>query len=103
LYFSCKARGQMTHSSLASEVFIEIAADTVKKYLAEIKTMSALSGKPSFDELLVKLKTLNAELTTKALTNIKHVRGQNINATQNLVNKYHQIISSSVNIFVKEL
>lgn len=103
LYFRCKARGQMTHSGLAPEVFIEIAADTVKKYLAEVRAMSASNSKPTFDELLGKLKTLNAELTTKALTTIKDMRSQNINATQNLVNKYHQIIFSSVNIFVKEL
>ncbi len=93
----------MTHQGLTPEVFIEIAADTVKKHLAEVKALSINNNRPSFDVLLGKLKTLNAELTNKALITIKDLHGQNMNATQNLVNKYHQIISSSVSVFVKEL
>jgi len=92
----------MTHDGLTPEVFIEIAAETVRKHLADVKTLSA-DKRPTFDELLGKLKTLNAELTTKALSTIKEVRMQNMNATQNLVSRYHQIIQSSVNLFVKEL
>ena len=93
----------MTHSGLVQEAFIGIAAETVKKHLAEVRAISAGRGRLTFEELLERLKTLNSELSDKALSAIKDLRGQNMNATQKLVAKYHQIISSSVNLFVKEL
>jgi hypothetical protein len=94
----------MTEATITPETFKHIAANVVDKYLAEVTARHAGGeNKPSFEELYGTLKTLNAELTVKAIKLIKTLHRQHVNRTQLLVEEYQQIITSSVQVFVKQL
>ncbi len=84
------------------DIFRKYALSVSDQFKADIAAGEVLSGaKPSFDDLLLKLKELDKALIDKAVKLIDAFKTATGNNADSLTEKCRQVISTTVEDFVK--
>lgn len=80
-----------------ADAFSNIAGTLVDDYITEVQATRRQRGdRPSYEEVFKMLKTLNEELTFRAVKMISRIRQQTGNYPTSLIQDYKKIIDASI-------
>jgi hypothetical protein len=86
------------------DLFRHMAKNIAAQHADEIASITIINGaKPSFDDLMVKLKHLDKALAEQAAKIIESFRSKTNKNTDNLVSECKKVISATIEDFVKTL
>lgn len=87
-----------------TEVFRQKCANISAKFLLDIEAAIAIKGnKPSFEELMKVLQTLDKEITAEGVRVLEAYKTEHSNIPEELTAQFKKVISETVEVFVKKL
>lgn len=86
------------------EVFTKMATNIAARYTIDIQAATAIKGKrPEFEELMKLLQQLDKELTTQGVKTLEAYKNETGDIPDTLTKEIKQIITDTIEQFVKKL
>lgn len=94
----------MSNNQDSTKIFNNIASAIASKYTAQVSIIQARAGgRPSFDELMGELKSMEQELTKEGVSFLENNSSGTADDHNELTENIKQIIHSTIEGFIKQL
>ncbi len=94
----------MNREQKVIDIFLQMAQNVADQMLADIAVITAANGeRPSFEKLMQKLKLLDRELTERGVKLLETYKAETGEMPESLTDGIKNIISTTVEAFVKKL